>query len=180
MCFLDGNRYIVEYTDQPFYPAKLIMNNWVQNLYDLIYLGFPDWTPRTIVFQPGPCEVELGTGNRAPFNKAELLDRVNEPYQTMPEGVDGRQEQRLHEINYFRAIQDLYLENGWPNQFDRETFLEALNGFIERHDKLEKRIDTANPKASRECVPLTTEERQLRKEMILFLQNTAGPLAIRL
>jgi hypothetical protein len=43
MIFLAESKSIEDYAKEAFYPAKLIMETWIMNLYNLGYVYNPEW-----------------------------------------------------------------------------------------------------------------------------------------
>jgi hypothetical protein len=150
------------------------MDNWVKNLHDLKYL--PE--RMNLIVQHVP-EFDITTGNGKEPSQADLIAYSNpEDWRTR---LPSREDWQRNELNYFRAIRNLYQKFGWPNQFDREGFLSVVDDFRKRVDDYDRRLKRSNPNAFWPVpdVIFTPEEMEMRKEKDDFLQETAGPLAIR-
>jgi hypothetical protein len=92
-------------------------------------------------------------------------------------------EDSLIYLNELRAIQCLYQQHGWPNNFDLSAFLEALSQFKQAEKVVQDKIDGLNAnrfKRSYHSSPRTTEGWNARREMVVFMQKAAGPSAIHL
>jgi hypothetical protein len=177
--FDSDDKSIADYTDEDFHwhPAELILNNWVQNLYDLTYA----WTPYRFGFadgiqaEPNPNPVDYTTGEPNMWDSVQIQAWIKEPF--LPWIL--REDHLLVELNLFRAMQNLYHQHGWPKQFNRGAFLDARKRFTEEYGRFQQKIQKANPKGFR-GTPVTPEEREARQERLAFLQEAAGPLAVKL
>lgn len=162
------------YNSLQFHPAELIMKNWVQNIYDLVFLPV-----HTILDALHVEEFDRRTLYRkAPFQADFLTYATQGDWPTkFPQVID----QRLNEINAFRGIQNMYRKFGWPDQFDREGFLSALDDFDKKVYDLDKRLRQSNPRAFSLVMDLifTPEDMAIKKEKNDFLEEMAGPLAVR-
>jgi hypothetical protein len=168
------------YTSLTFYPSKLIMKNWVQNLYDLVYLPWPFdgyGDGARIFVQPGPKEFEADTGNRNDIAFSTLHDWANE--QGWNSGLSYREEKRRTDLNFIRAIRNIYREQGWPDRFEGTALHTTLEAFNMKKDQHDDRVHKANPMAydtlGSEAHPDEIEPRNQREE---FLLEAAGQMAI--
>jgi hypothetical protein len=169
------------YTSLPFHPTELIMNNWVQNLYDLIYLPWPlsgYGDGGQIFIQSGPKEVNEETGTRMHIATSVLREWASEP--GWNNGLWYREEERRTDLNFLRAIRNIYREYGWPNHFVGTTFITALEAFKRRKSQLERTVRDANPMAfDTPGSELHPDEVEPRRQTEKFLEEAAGQLAIK-
>jgi hypothetical protein len=155
------------------------MNNWMQNLYELVYLPWPfdDYGDGgRILVQPGPKEFQAETGNRTNFATSVLHDWANEL--GWNSGLWYREETRRTDLNFFRAIRNSYHIHGWPDRFEGSTFLASLKAFNKKKIEHDDKVRNANPMASDSVDPLP-EEIEPRNEREEFLKEAAGQLAIK-
>jgi hypothetical protein len=158
------------------HPAQLIMDNWVRNLHDLVYL--PAGRFGHLEGQP-LSEFAARTGDRKEPSQADLIAFANPA--NWPERMAHMADYRRNELNYFRAIRMLYRSSGWPNHYDRAGLLSALGTFRNRAQEYDKKLKQLNPRALQPVpyVTLTPEEMTIRRAKDDFLQEAAGPLAIK-
>jgi hypothetical protein len=164
------------YKSEKFHPVQLIIQNWIQNIHDLIYLP----VCCELKAQAFP-EFELETGRRKEPSQAELFAFAD------PKDSEKifplKPEERRNQLNYFRAIKNLYHEFGWPDQtqFNRAEFLSAVSDFYEKVRDYDVRLRKSNRKAFWlvHGVVFTPKEMEMRKEKDDYLQQMAGPLAIK-
>jgi hypothetical protein len=154
------------------YPAQLVMNNWIKNLFDLIYL--PEYGK--IELQP-VSEIEVKSGERKAPSQAELIAYANP--RDLSTHIFKSEDYARNQLNYFRAKRNLYYKFGWPNSFDRDGFLTALLDFRKRVKEYDQRIKRINPRALWPmAAKFSAEELSIKRRKDDFLQETAGQLAI--
>jgi len=162
------------YNSLQSYPAQFIMDNWVKNLHDLVYL--PVYA--TLIAQPVP-EFDTTSGARLDPSQADLIAYANP--QNWRTRIPLREDAQRNELNYFRAIRNLYQNFGWPDHFDCEGFLVALRQFQKDVENRDRQLKRSNPKAFWPIpgVTFTPEEMAMRRDKDDFLQEVAGKFALR-
>jgi hypothetical protein len=162
------------YNSLQFHPAELIMKNWVQNIHDLVYLPV-----HKKLDAPHVEEFDRRTLSRKAPSQADFLAYATQG--DWPAKFPPVIDRRLNEINSFRGIQNMYRKFGWPDRFDREGFLSALDDFDKKVYDLDKRLRQSNPRAFWLVMDLvfTPEDMAIKKEKNDFLEEMAGPLAVR-
>jgi hypothetical protein len=164
-----------EYRSLPFHPAELIMNNWAQNIHDLVYLpGYTELDALELF------EFDTRTLSRKVRSEADFLAYATQG--DWPEKFPAIIDKRLNDINSFRGIRNMYRKFGWPHKFDREGFSSASKEFDKKVYDYNKRLRQSNPKTHWlvENIVLSPEDRAIIEEKSEFLEEAAGPLAIRL
>lgn len=165
-----------DYTNMPFYQAQRVMDNWVQNLHDLIYVPWPFDEYDTIHVQSGPKEFSSENGNRLIVTTSDLTAWANEP--NWNRGLATREESRRNDLNFIRGIRNLYLRYGWPGQFQKQEFFAALQQLNDRKEEHDDKVHNANPMAGDSTEP-HPDEVEPRKQRMEFLEEAAGQLAIK-
>ena len=120
-------------------PAEIIMNNWVKNIHDLVYL------PVQLLKALPVLEFEDRTRSRIEPSQADLIAYANpEGWRKRPPAIEDWQR---NELNYFRAIKNMHRAFGWRIRFQREEFLIAVADFQEKVLDHDKRLKRSNPRA---------------------------------
>jgi hypothetical protein len=156
------------------------MDNWVQNLYDLVYQWSSQYWGEWMKTQPGPPTTNKPTGERQSVTNEESLNWARQFMQ--PPGPNTPSELPLRgitDLNLFRATQALYHRNGWPDNWDREVFLADSEAFEENDMRLQNLIYKINPQGYLPGKPKPGEG-AARLNRLEFLQDTAGELALML
>jgi hypothetical protein len=167
-----------DYKSKTFHPAQMIMQNWVQNIHDLIYLPMLAFELRAQLLP----EFDQATGTRKYPSEAELIAFANrEDWKKWVPML--KEEYYRNELNNFRAVRNLYHRFGWPDQgqFDRQGLLNACWNFHERVQAYDKQLKISNRQAfwPVEGVVFTPEEMEMRKNKDDYLQEMAGLLRVK-
>jgi len=152
------------------------MNNWVQNLHDLIYAPWPFGEYGSLYVQSGPQEFDPRTGDRHSVTDLDMTTWANEPNWNI--GLATREAARRNNVNFICAIRNMYQQYGWPGHFQENEFSAALQQFHDRKEQLDDEVHKANPMAGDSTEP-HPDEVEPRKQRMEFLVGAAGQLAIK-
>jgi hypothetical protein len=162
-------------TDIPFVPAKEIMDNWLQNLHELVYVPWQHEEYSPIHIQPGPHEFDHTSGQRIVVSEATMLSWAND--REWNKNTIYPYDLRRNAANFVRSIRNIYFAHGWPKDFDKKHCLIALERFNEEHSEHDGAVSQARPvwvqvweSHPNEAVP--------RMKLATFLETSAGTLAI--
>jgi hypothetical protein len=96
--YLNGAK---DYIGMLFHLVYLVMNNWVQNLHDLIYVPWPFDEYGTIYVQSGPKESDPESEMCDSVATSDLITWANEP--NWNRDLAYREDKQRTDLNLFRA-----------------------------------------------------------------------------
>jgi hypothetical protein len=103
-----GNNYDYTKTRLPFVDAKVVMNNWLQNLHKLVYVPWRYEEYMPIYVQPGPPEYHATSGEPTPVSDAQVSAWANDPDRNKDKFY--QYDLRRNGVNFVRAVRNIFYQ----------------------------------------------------------------------